>query len=285
MMNDIIVERVKSYRAKTAEQEKDALREIIQEIALVGLWRAKFFEHAAFYGGTALRILYSLDRFSEDLDFTLLRPKADFTLAAYCSSVREELLAYGLDAEVERKEKKNQSSTESAFIKSDTLVHLIKIGSPFRATKGELLKVKFEVDTSPALGFATEVKQFFWPQAFSVTTCDLPSLFAGKLHAAFCRDRVVNVKGRDFYDLLWYVGRGIKPNYSYLEAKLRQSGNWPEQESFDIAAFSAWALSRLSQIDIDAAKRDVERFVPDPRVLAGWSREAFVAAIAKLSAI
>ncbi|MBM4253862.1 MAG: nucleotidyl transferase AbiEii/AbiGii toxin family protein [Deltaproteobacteria bacterium] len=282
-MNDIIVDRVKSYRAKTPEQEKDALREIIQEITLLGLWRAKFFEHAAFYGGTALRILYGLDRFSEDLDFTLLRSDARFKLASYCSGVREELAAYGFEANVETKAKKTQTSTESAFVKADTLVHLIKIGSPFRATKGELLQVKFEVDTSPALGFATEVKQFFWPQAFTVTTFDLPSLFAGKLHATFCRDRITNVKGRDFYDLLWYVGRGVKPNLAYLEAKLRESGHLLRQEAFTAPAFRSWALARLEKLDIDAAKSDLQRFLPDQRSLEAWSPELFKAAIERIT--
>lgn len=282
-MNEIIKERFKRYPIKTAEQEKDALREIIQEIALLGLWRAKFFEHAAFYGGTALRILYGLDRFSEDLDFTLLAPKTDFKLQAYCNSVRDELLAYGFTAVVETKDKKTQTSTDSAFIKADTVVHLIKVGAKFKAVKGELLKVKFEVDTSPALGFQTEAKQFFWPQAFAVNTCDLPSLFAGKLHATFCRDRIVNVKGRDFYDFIWYVGRGVKPNFEYLEAKLRQSGNWPKDQSFHAAAFRNWAITKIDNLDIAAAKRDVERFIPDQRVLNGWSRELFIAAIEKIS--
>ena len=282
-MNTIIIERFKKNRLKTAAQEKDALREIIQEIALLGLWRAKFFEHAAFYGGTALRILYGLDRFSEDLDFTLLAPAANFKLLTYCNSVREELAAYGFACEVEPKAKGTQTATESAFIKADTVVHQIKVGANFRGIKGELLKVKFEVDTSPAMGFNTQVKQFFWPQAFSVNTCDLPSLFAGKLHATFCRERVTNVKGRDFYDLIWYVGRGIQPNYRYLEAKLRQSGNWLEDQPFDAAAFRTWALAKLGTLDIEAAKRDVERFVPDQRVLDGWSRELFYAAIERIT--
>jgi len=282
-MNEIIKERFRTYHPKTVEQEKDALREIIQEIALLGLWRAKFFEHAAFYGGTALRILYGLDRFSEDLDFTLLVPQANFKLQPYCNSVREELAAYGFTVEVEAQDKKTQTATESAFIKADTVVHLIKVGAKFKAIKGELLKVKFEVDTSPALDFQTEVKQFFWPQAFSVNTCNLPSLFAGKLHATFCRERISNVKGRDFYDLIWYVGRGTKPNLQYLEAKLRQSGNWPKDQAFNSQGFGKWAVAKIESLDIAAAKRDVERFVPDQRVLDGWSHELFIAAIERIT--
>src|SRR5690606_2410236 len=197
----------RQYNAKTPEQEKDALREIIQEIALLGLWRGKFFESAAFYGGTSLRILYGLDRFSEDLDFTLLAPQGNFNLSSYLGSVRTELTAFGFDVTVESKEKKTLTPIDSAFIKAGTATHLLKVGSSFKATKSELLKVKLEVDLNPAAGFGTEAKQFFWPQAFSVTTCDLPSLCAGKLHATFCRERIRNVKGRDFYDFLWYVGR------------------------------------------------------------------------------
>ena len=112
-----------------------------------------------------------------------------------------------------------------------------------------------------------------------MSTCDLPSLFAGKLHATFCRERVKNVKGRDFYDFVWYVARGVKPNYEYLEQKLRQSGHWRKGEKFDVPAFKKWALGRLEALDIDAAKRDVERFIANPRTLDGWTKESFRAAI------
>lgn len=281
-MQEVIRQRFKSFGAKTPEQEKDALREIIQEIALLGLWRSKFFEHAAFYGGTALRNLYGLDRFSEDLDFTLQIKNSSFELKQYCTSVQDELAAYGFDATVQPKEKKNSSAVDSAFIKTNTLVHLIKVEGKHRATKGELLQVKFEIDTDPALGFTTEAKQFFWPHPFSVTTCDLPSLFAGKLHATFCRERIQNVKGRDFYDLLWYVGRGVKPNYLYLENKLRQSGHWRESDPFSAKSFKSWATGKLKNIDIEAAKRDIERFIPHPRVLDGWTYELFVAALERI---
>lgn len=281
-MNEVIKQRFKRYAAKTLEHEKDALREIIQEIALLGLWRAKFFEHAAFYGGTSLRILYGLDRFSEDLDFTLLAPDVTFKLTPYLRAVRDELTALGFEVAVESKEKKTVTPVESAFIKADTAVHLIKVGSKSRSTKGELLKVKFEADVNPAMGFETEAKQFFWPQPFSVTTCDLPSLLAGKLHAAFCRDRVRNVKGRDFYDLLWYVARNVKPNYTYLELKLKQSGHWPDDAPFDASVFKTWARTRLETLDVEAAKKDVERFIANPNVLSGWSKAAFLAAVDRL---
>lgn len=249
---------------------------------MLGLWRSKFFEHAAFYGGTALRILYNLDRFSEDLDFTAIMPRKEGHLGAYVQAVKSELTAYGFDVIVERKALSKGSTTESAFVKANTESHLIAIGSKFQAHKGELLKVKFEIDLDPAMGFTTEAKPFFWPQVFSVLTCDLPSLFAGKLHAAFCRKRVRNIKGRDWYDFLWYVSRGVQPNYIYLENKLRQSNNWPEDTPFNPQAFKIWAKELLTNLDIDAAKQDVMRFIGDPRKLDGWNKEIFIAAIDRL---
>ena len=281
-MNDVVRERLKSYKSKTAQQEKDALREIIQEITLLGLWRGKFFEHAAFYGGTALRILYQLDQFSEDLDFTALSKTDGNVLSGYIHAVKSELQAYGFEVKVERKLKSDDRATDSAFVKADTELHLLAVGSMFHGQKGETLKVKFEIDTDPAEGFTTEAKPFFWPQVFSVLTCDLPSLFAGKLHATFCRKRVNNIKGRDWYDFLWYVGRGIKPNYTYLESKMRQSGNWSVTSEFTPITFKAWAKDQLTNFDIEAAKQDIRRFINDPRSLDGWSKDAFYAAIDRL---
>ena len=278
-MNELVKERLKSYKSKTLQQEKDALREIVQEITLLGLWRGKFFEHAAFYGGTALRILYQLDRFSEDLDFTALNKTNGNILDSYLHAVKSELEAYGFEVKVEKKLKGAESTTDSAFVKADTELHMLAVGSSFHSQKGEILKVKFEIDTDPAQGFTTEAKPFFWPHVFSVLTCDLPSLFAGKLHATFCRKRVNNIKGRDWYDFLWYVARGIKPNYIYLESKLRQSGNWPVTSEFTPDAFKEWAKAQLNNFDVDAAKHDIRRFINDPRSLDGWSKDAFRAAI------
>ena len=282
-MNELVLQRFESYRATSVELEKSALKEIVQEIALLGLWRSKFFEHAAFYGGTSLRILYGLNRFSEDLDFTLLRVNPKFSLADYCSAVGTELSAYGFDVKVETKDKKNTTVIDSAFIKADTVTHLLKVGSKHKAAKGELLQIKFEVDTNPALGFQTQAKPFFWPHPFSVVTCDLPSLFAGKLHATFCRERTRNVKGRDFYDFLWFVGRKVRPNYAYLENKLRQTGHWPESKPFSEAAFQIWAKERLQTVDVKAAKEDIVWFIKDSRELDGWSQEVFEAALEQIT--
>jgi len=276
-MSELIKQRIKQANAKNLEQEGMALRELIQEIALLGLWRSKFFEHAAFYGGTALRILYGLDRFSEDLDFTLLKKNSKFDISKYASAVKQELESYNFEASVERKEKRILTAVESAFVKLDSQVSFLIASSKFKPQKGSVIKVKIEIDTDAVAGFQTEVKQFFWPQPFSVLTCDLPSLFAGKIHAAFCRGPRKNVKGRDWYDLLWYVGQQVKPNWGYLEAKLRDSGHWSGEFSPEL--FRQWAKEQIALLDIDAAKRDIERFIAQPQRLAAWSRELFSAVV------
>jgi predicted nucleotidyltransferase component of viral defense system len=279
-MNATITERLKKFAAGSLEDEREGLREIIQEIALVGLWRAKFFEQAAFYGGTALRILHGLERFSEYLDFTLHRPQQDFKLDAYAAAITAELAAFGFEVSIHRKEK--NSVIESAFIKANTQQHLLKVASPNRTHKGELLQVKIEVDTDPALGFTTESQQKFWPILHSLLTYDLPSLYAGKIHALLCRERVKHVKGRDWYDFLWYISRGTSLNLEYLENKLRQSGHWHTQQPLSIAAVQELLTGRVKKLDVPAAKRDISRFLRDTRQLVAWTPEAFSAAIARI---
>src|SRR3989344_6607710 len=119
-MQDAIQKMLKKYDCKNEIEYQNALKEIIQEITLLGLWRAKFFEYAAFYGGTALRILYQLDRFSEDLDFSLLQANQNFSLTPYFSFIKQELQSYGFQIAVESIDKENKSNVDSAFLKADT---------------------------------------------------------------------------------------------------------------------------------------------------------------------
>lgn len=282
-MSEVIKERVRKAKAKTPEDEKLVLQQIIQELALLALWRSKFFEYAAFYGGTSLRILYGLNRFSEDLDFTLLQPNKDFDPKKYIKAIELELQSFGFKVATEVKRKRAISAVQSAFVKADTQVSFIIADSQFVAQKGSLIKVKFEIDTDAVPGFATEARQVFWPQPFSILACDLPSLMAGKLHAAFCRSVRQNVKGRDWYDLFWYVGRGVQPNWRYLEEKVTQSGHWQKNKPFSPAVFKSWALKKIESIDADLAKKDVERFIEDQSQLAAWSTNLFRNAIEQLS--
>ena len=202
-MNPAIASMLERYERRSADDHVNALREILQEIALCGLWRAKFFEHAAFYGGTALRVLYGLDRFSEDMDFSLLAPADDFDLGPYCVAVEEELRAWGFPATLRVKRKTARSAIESAFLKANTrqLLLTIEAGEIASAIHGRReLKVKLEVDTDPPPGFSTETKFLLQPIPFSVKTYDPPSLFAGKMHAVLCRGWGTRVKGRDWYE-------------------------------------------------------------------------------------
>ena len=189
-MNNAVKSMLEKYELKSSVDYENALKEIIQEITLLGLWRSKFFEKAAFYGGTALRLLYNLDRFSEDMDFSLYEPDKDFRLDKYFRAVKDELSSFGLDVLVEQKEKKN-SNIESAFIKAGTVKNFIEINVPSDLLKSisnsKMLKIKIEVDIDPPGMFETEAKYIFNPIPFSVSTYKIPYLFAGKMHAILCR--------------------------------------------------------------------------------------------------
>ena len=277
-MNPAIASMLERYDRRSADDHVNALREILQEIALCGLWRAKFFEHAAFYGGTALRVLYGLDRFSEDMDFSLLAPAENFELGPYCGAVEEELRAWGFPATVQVKRKNARSAVESAFLKANTrqLLLTIEAGEIASAIHGRReLKIKLEVDTDPPPGFSTETKFLLQPIPFSVKAYDPPSLFAGKMHAVLCRGWGTRVKGRDWYDLVWYVGRGTALDLEHLEARMRQSGHYDEDAALNEGAFQSMLVQRIENLDIAAARSEVERFLADQATVRVWSREFF----------
>jgi predicted nucleotidyltransferase component of viral defense system len=270
---------LKRYECKTADDYRSALKEILHEITLLGLSRAGFFREGALVGDSALRIFHGLDRFSEDLDFSLKTPDAVFQLDAYTAAVRDELAAYGFEVQVERKEKSEESAVQSAFIKGGTLVHLLKIASLTPPVSGvaptEQLKIKFEVDTDPPPGANYDVKYQLTPIPYSVRLYDLPSLFAGKLHAVFYRSWKNRVKGRDFYDYLWYLSHRVNPNLPHLEARMRQSGHREAPEPLDRPGLQELLEQRFSQVDFTQAAADVRPFLRDPRSLDLWSREFF----------
>ncbi|MBI4533852.1 MAG: nucleotidyl transferase AbiEii/AbiGii toxin family protein [Candidatus Melainabacteria bacterium] len=285
-MNAAILSMLGRYQCITVQDYENVLKEIMQEIALLGLWRSKFFEHAAFYGGTALRILYGLDRFSEDLDFSLLKPQKDFTLAPYLNAVKAELNGMGFDVAIEEKNKGVKTAIESAFIKAGTKEHLIKIavsgGLSDRIQKNKLMTVKFEVDTDPPGGFQTEVKTLLQPIPFSVHTYKLPDLFAGKLHALLHRAWKSRVKGRDYYDFVWYLVREIPVRLSHLEQRLRQSGLWTSEQQMQLPDLLELLEKKFAELDITAVKKSVSPFLRDPAVVDLWSREFFLSILSRL---
>jgi hypothetical protein len=286
-MNPALKDMLDVYQPQTPADYQNASREIVQEIALLGLWRGGFFEHAAFYGGTALRIFHGLRRFSEDLDFTLVESGDETRLERYLPGVATELESWGFSFEAETKSGGGESGIESAFLKGSTQLNLLHIGAPAdlarRLPQTQKLQIKLEMDIEPPPNATTEVRIQLLPTPYQVRLYDLPSLFAGKLHAALCRGWKSRVKGRDFYDFVWYVGRNIQPNLEHLEARMRQSGHW------DGGAITSQVLvdllrERFAAIDFKQAADEVRVFLPDPRELQLWSREFFDGLAVRLSA-
>lgn len=278
-MNRAVLDMLKRYDCQGAGDYENALREIFQEIALLGLWRGKFFEHAAFYGGTALRILHGLDRFSEDMDFSLIRPNASFNFSPYCSFVEKELAAWGFSVTVEVKHKTTESDIESAFLKAETLKQMMMVEAPAELLGGlhrnQRLKIKVEVDTNPPPDFETESKFILQPIPFAVRTYTLSSLFAGKMHALLFRRWGRRVKGRDWYDWVWYVARGVPLDLKHLSARMRQTGHWASEAVIPAAEFRNLLSERIQNLDISLARADVEPFLKNPVSIAIWSNEFF----------
>lgn len=268
------------YQPQSTNDYQNAVREIVQEIALLGLWRTSFYDHAAFYGGSALRIFHGLQRFSEDLDFSLLHTKPDFSLKPYLGAVADELAAWGFEFRAEGHEKNHPSPIDSAFLKGSTVIKLLQVGAPpeiaTRLPKGQLIRIKLEIDTDPPHGADTETLTRLVPTPHLVRIYDPPSLFAGKLHAVLCRNWESRVKGRDFYDLVWHIGRRIPLNLAHLEARMRQSGDWLLEAPLDAHSLSARLKERFGNIRFDQAKEDIEPFLKDPRELALWSEDFFM---------
>jgi len=278
-VNEAVMRMLARYERRRVEDDVRALREIVQEIALLGLWRSRFFERGAFYGGTALRILYGLDRFSEDLDFSLLRPSAEFDLSRYCHALEKEIRAFGFEATVTGKTKSAQSTIQSAFLKADTLKYLLVINSTESLTatipRGQVLKIKIEVDTDPPSGFDTETRFVLQPIPFSVRALSLPDMFAGKMHAVLCRGWKGRVKGRDWYDLVWYVANHPQLHLKHLEQRMIQTGHLKKTERLTPEKLSTIAETVVGKLDVHQARREVEPFVKDPEALTIWSGDYF----------
>ena len=278
-MNAAIGKMLDKYDCQHVGETVQALREIMQEIALLGLWRSKFFERAAFYGGTALRILYGLDRFSEDLDFSLLESDPDFDLTKYSQILERELSAFGFDVRVETKKKSVETAVQSAFLKADTVNQLLLIQARDELVRqippGQILRIKLEIDTDPPEGFKTESKYLLQPIPFSVRSYSLPDLFAGKMHALLCRRWKNRVKGRDWYDLVWYCAHHPSLHLSHLEQRMRQSGHLPSGNSLARDSFMQLFEQCLSAVDIDQARKEVLPFVRQPETLEVWSKGFF----------
>ena len=273
MIKDWIAE----YQPKTDRDYQQALREIMQQIALAGLYRGGFFEKAAFYGGTALRIFYGLNRFSEDLDFSLLQSDENFHLNNYLKVIEDEFIAQGMAVSIKTKVKTIQTNIESAFLKSETLwseLILETVLPQFGLKQSIGLKIKIEVDTKPPLGFETEEKLLLKPFSFYVKCFAIEDLFAGKMHALLFRKWGNNVKGRDWYDMEWYIRRGTSLNIEHFLLRAKDSGDW-EKDTMTEEEFRKLLNERIETVNVEIAKNDAKRFIADQKALDIWSKNYF----------
>ncbi|MDR1184555.1 MAG: nucleotidyl transferase AbiEii/AbiGii toxin family protein [Coriobacteriales bacterium] len=267
-MDSIIRDMIEDHSLNAGIQDKRIVHEVLQQIVLAGLYRSGFFEKAAFYGGTCLRLFHGLDRFSEDLDFSLLEPNADFDLSACFDAVIDEFAAHGCEAEIRKKKKTQRTPIESAFLKSDTSIYSLEAEAQGKIT------IKIEVDTNPPGGFATEALALVTPFTFLTPCYVLPDLYAGKMSALMYRQWKNRVKGRDWYDFSWYVRKGVRLNLDHFNERVAQT---PQGElvRFTQESFLAALREKIDTTDIDAARNEVRPFLRDGNVLDDWSREYF----------
>ncbi len=266
MNNEIYNQMLSAYDLATTRQQRNAVFEVNQQVILAGLYHGGFFDVAAFYGGTCLRIFHGLQRFSEDMDFSLLAPSTDFDFTQYFQPIIDEFAMVGREVEIKKKDKKNFGKVESAFLKDNTDVYDVT----FQTEKS--IKIKIEVDTQPPLKFATEQKLLLLPESFMVR-CFTPScLFAGKMHALVYRQWKNRVKGRDWYDFEWYIRQGIPLDFSHLRERVVQFND----EKIGKDAFLERLKERFATADINQVKADVLPFVRNPKELDIWSNDYFL---------
>lgn len=266
MKNEIYDNMLFAYGATTEQERRNAIFEVNQQVILAGLYNGGFFDVAAFYGGTCLRIFHGLQRFSEDMDFSLLAPDDKFDFTKYFQPIIDEFAIVGREVEIKKKDKKNFGKVESAFLKDNTDVYDVS----FQTDKS--IKIKIEVDTQPPLNFRTEQKLLLQPHSFMTRCFTLSDLFAGKMHALVYRGWKNRVKGRDWYDFEWYVRHNVPLDFAHLVERVRQFNN----EEIGREAFMAQLKDRLESANINQVKSDVLPFVRNPKELDIWSNDYFV---------
>jgi len=280
----MIKEWIEEYNPQNEEEMVAALREIMQEITLAGLSRTDFFEKAAFYGGTALRIFYGLDRYSEDLDFSLLKPDSNFSIEPYFKAILDEFKSLGLTVSIKEKKKTNQTAIDSAFLKTETIwqeIVLEDIIKEIGVRSNKTLKIKIEVDRQPSLNFKTEEKLLLRPFSFYVKCFTKPSLFAGKMHALLFRKWKNRVKGRDWYDLEWYIKKGIPLDVNHFLTRAKDTNDW-QDDSISNKQIIELLDTKIKSVSFSSIKEDVVRFIQNDAILTIWSPEYFKDLIEKI---
>ncbi len=268
-MNTIFDQMLSRYEIKTTDNKHNALHEVMQQITLAALYRAGFFAKATFYGGTCLRIFHNLPRFSEDMDFSLLKKNDKFSLENYFDAIIKEFKAHGREVVISKKTKISNTYIESAFLKDNFEIYNIK----FQTQRS--IKIKIEIDTNPPLGFNTEHNLLMLPFSFMTHCFTIPSLFAGKMHAFLFRNWKNRVKGRDWYDLEWYVRNQHPLNFIHLKERCVQNG-YIVKANFTHQVFTKLLKERIIKTNIEMVKADVKPFIQNTDDLSIWSTDYFL---------
>ena len=279
-MDNVIKALIQNYNPKNDNQAKQALREVMQEIVLAGLSRSDFFEKAAFYGGTCLRIFHGLNRFSEDLDFACIS-KDRISIEEYFSYIKNEFLSFGIDVNL-RVKKKEEQGVQSAFIDSNTQILLLEAFSSDLSKNvidNEKIKIKIEIDLDNPDGGTFERKYKMIPSPYQVTIFDESSLFAGKIHAIICRNYKNRAKGRDYYDYLFYVSKGSSINIKYLENKLKNSGKLSSSDILTLDKIKDLLRNRFLETNYELAVKDTINFVESNYDFSNWNKDFFISTL------
>lgn len=277
-MSTILEQMLANPNLSIASDRKYMMREVMQEMVLCGLSRAGFFAEAAFYGGTALRIFYGLDRYSEDLDFSLMAGDESFDLTKYFPMLEKELASYGLRVEIQEKKKYIDTAVQSAFLKANAREHMILFYASADMTgihPDEKIRIKFEVDTNPPPFASIEYRYRLLPAPYEVVLYDAPSLFAGKIHAVLCRAWKNRTKGRDLYDYIFFLSQSVPVNLKHLQARLIQSNYLKAQDTFTLSDLKEHLSTRFEKIHYDQAKEDVRPFIRNQAALSLWKEDFF----------
>jgi len=278
-VKDLIQRKLEQYKCKTSDDEENALKEITQEVALFALYKSGFFASASFQGGTCLRIIHGLDRFSEDLDFSLYRPNLNFSLSPFLEEAKKTMGTFGYDIQVSGRDKLD-NTLQMRFLKDESIKLQLKLRHHFDAKKK--IQIKVEVDINPPSGAGVAPAFVDFPLDFAIQAQDLSSLFAGKCHALLCREYT---KGRDWFDFSWYVTRNTKPNISMLANALQQTGPWKGKNPVITQQWLQEQLTeRIKRINWQDAVKDIARFLRpyQQESLNLWSEAFFASKIDKM---
>lgn len=282
MLDRVLSARIRAYAPANSVEQENVLQELMQHYVLSSLSRAGLFEEAMFHGGTCLRIVHGMNRFSEDLDFLLKRSDPDFRWQGYLESVRKDCEQEGIPFEVQDKSQAG-TAVRKAFLKTDSIGKILELDLPFERHRPRKIRIKLEIDINPPSGSTFTTNYITFPVTAPMTTQSLESGFAMKLHALLCRSYV---KGRDWYDFVWYVARKTGPDTELLRQALRQQGPWAGQP---MAVNRHWVRENMEatirRIDWSAARDDVQRFLPlsEQEGLRAWSADFFLHHLARMN--